>query len=373
MCSPAFFAGERHSALFEQRAHLKLYLHANVTRISLSENGEVVRSIEATSMNGRRLMVKARRFVLAAGGIENARLLLSNDDVMPNGIGNQRDLVGRFFIDHIAFWSGHLTPTADVRLDAYHDIGPATNARSGRALCFYIDEAAQRANEISAVRLKLNAGSGKYSPGARALSKLRRELARGDFSSARAHIADVFLDAPGIAALLYARAVNRPASRCLTMVEPFPNPDSRVTLTSDRDALGMRRVRLHWVVTEAERRTLRRAQEIFADAFAAAGVARMEMDTDFLEADWSTLEPREVVSEGSFMEGGHHHAGTTRMASSPDRGVVDADCKVFGLANLFVAGNSVFPTAGSLNPTFTIVAQALRLAHHLERGGRASR
>jgi choline dehydrogenase-like flavoprotein len=83
------------------------------------------------------------------------------------------------------------------------------------------------------------------------------------------------------------------------------------------------------------------------------------MDTDFLEADWSRLAPREVVFAGSHMEGGHHHAGTTRMASSPDQGVVDADCKVFGL----------FPTAGSLNPTFTIVALTLRLADHLDGSG----
>jgi len=88
-----------------------------------------------------------------------------------------------------------------------------------------------------------------------------------------------------------------------------------------------------------------------------------------LEADWSRLAPREVVFEGSHMEGGHHHAGTTRMASSPDQGVVDADCKVFGLANLYVAGNSVFPTAGSMNPTFTIVALTLRLADHLDGSG----
>jgi len=256
-----------------------------------------------------------------------------------------------------------------VRLDAYDDIGPSTGGRFGRALCFYIDKAAQRANEISVVRLKLEVEAGAYSRGAQSLSKLRRELARGDFSSVHEHIADVFLDAPGVARSLYGRAVGRQPSRCLTMVEPFPNPDSRVTLTSDHDALGMRRVRLHWVVTDAERRTLRRAQEVFADAFAAAGVARLKMDTDFLEADWSRLAPREVVFEGSHMEGGHHHAGTTRMASSPDQGVVDADCKVFGLANLYVAGNSVFPTAGSLNPTFTIVALTLRLADHLDGSG----
>ena len=369
VCMPAFLAGERHRVLFEQLSHLKLYLHACVTRISLSENGRAVQSVEATSLNGRRVTVHARRVVLAAGAIENARLLLTNDDVMPAGIGNQRDLVGRFFMDHIAFWSGHVTPRADVRLDAYDDIQTSTGGRFGRALCFYIDKAAQCANEISVVRLKLDVEAGAYSRGAQSLSKLRRELARGDFSSVHEHIADVFLDAPGVATSLYGRAVGRRPSRCLTMVEPFPNPDSRVTLTSDHDALGMRRVRLHWVVTDAERRTLRRAQEVFADAFAAAGVARLKMDTDFLEADWSRLAPREVVFEGSHMEGGHHHAGTTRMASSPDQGVVDADCKVFGLANLYVAGNSVFPTAGSLNPTFTIVALTLRLADHLDGSG----
>ena len=133
---PAFLAGERHRVLFEQLSHLKLYLHACVTRISLSENGRAVQSVEATSLNGRRVTVHARRVVLAAGAIENARLLLTNDDVMPAGIGNQRDLVGRFFMDHIAFWSGHVTPRADVRLDAYDDIQTSTGGRFGRALCF---------------------------------------------------------------------------------------------------------------------------------------------------------------------------------------------------------------------------------------------
>jgi choline dehydrogenase-like flavoprotein len=367
VCEPAFFAGERHAGLFERHAHLTLFLHANVTRIGLAENGRSVRSVEATSLNGRRLTVNARRFVLATGAVENARLLLANDDVMPTGVGNQRDLVGRFFIDHVGFGSGYLTPRADVRLDAYDDITPATSARAGRALCFYIDPAAQRAEEISVVRFKLDVGVGAYSSGARALTRLRRQLGRGDFSDAHDLIAEVFLDAPGVAESLYGRAVGRKASRCMTLVEPFPNPDSRVTLTDARDALGMRRVNLNWMITDAERRTLRRAQEIFADAVAGAGVGRLKMDVGFLEADWSAVEPLDLVSEGSFIEPGHHHGGTTRMASGPDRGVVDADCKVFGVENLHVAGNSVFPTAGSINPTFTIVALALRLADHLGR------
>ena len=369
VCTPAFFAGERHSALFEERPGLALYLHANVTRIALSENAGEVRFAEATSLQGRRLSVRARRFVLAAGGIENARLLLANDDVSPAGIGNQKDLVGRFFTDHIAFWTGYLTPAADIRLDAYDDIIPTSGSRLGRALCFYIDAAAQRTNEIGVVRLKLDLEAGRYSSGIQALRRLRRALGRGEYDRVHRDIADVFLDAPATASALYDQAVGHRPSRCLTMVEPFPNPDSRVTLGEDRDSLGMRRARLHWIVSETERRTLRRAQEIFADVFAGAGVGRLKMDTDFLDADWSGLAPREVVSEGSYMEGGHHHTGTTRMAASRDRGVVDADCRVFGVANLYVAGSSVFPTAGSINPTFTIGALALRLADHLDRTG----
>ncbi|MDF2766753.1 MAG: oxidoreductase, partial [Rhodospirillales bacterium] len=67
------------------------------------------------------------------------------------------------------------------------------------------------------------------------------------------------------------------------------------------------------------------------------------------------------------LTGGHHHIGTTRMSEDPARGVVDGDCRVHGIANLYVAGSSVFPNSGSANLTLTVVALALRLAAHLEQ------
>jgi choline dehydrogenase-like flavoprotein len=91
------------------------------------------------------------------------------------------------------------------------------------------------------------------------------------------------------------------------------------------------------------------------------------MNEAFLDSDWCSYGPTDSVPDPTLVEGGHHHIGTTRMASGPDRGVVDTDCKVFGIANFYVAGSSTFPTLGSANPTLTVSAMALRLADHIDR------
>jgi choline dehydrogenase-like flavoprotein len=136
--------------------------------------------------------------------------------------------------------------------------------------------------------------------------------------------------------------------------EQAPDPDSRVVLGSERDALGMRRAQLNWRLSQADRYSLYRVLHAIGREFGALGIARLRPLLDANEV-W----PEEVL-------GGNHHMGTTRMAHDPRRGVVDADCKVHGIANLYIAGSSVFPTSGSANPTLTIVALALRLASHLQ-------
>ena len=135
--------------------------------------------------------------------------------------------------------------------------------------------------------------------------------------------------------------------------EQVPNPDSRVTLAGDRDALGLRRIRLDWRLTEQDRRSLVAHVRSLGREFAAAGIGRMLVR---LEDDgrWP-----EVVA------GGSHHMGTTRMSDEPTRGVVDRNCRVHGVDNLYVAGSSVFPTSGSANPTLNILALAYRLTDHL--------
>jgi choline dehydrogenase-like flavoprotein len=142
------------------------------------------------------------------------------------------------------------------------------------------------------------------------------------------------------------------------MTEQVPNPESRVLLSDEQDALGQPRARLHWQLQPQDTRSIQRSQQVLDRALRRAGVGRVHV------ASLDAIE-RESV------RGGYHHMGTTRMGATPQEGVVDGNCKIHGVENTYVAGSSVFTTAGCANPTLTIAALSLRLADHLKkkRGG----
>ncbi len=139
-----------------------------------------------------------------------------------------------------------------------------------------------------------------------------------------------------------------------TFVEAAPNRESRVSLSNQRDGLGLKRAEVDWRLSAIDDRSVTRHHEILREEIARAGLGRVEFDLDGCS-----------IPTLPSMTGVGHHMGTTRMHEDPREGVVDSDCRVHGVANLFVAGSSVFPTSGSANPTLTIVALALRLADHL--------
>jgi choline dehydrogenase-like flavoprotein len=134
--------------------------------------------------------------------------------------------------------------------------------------------------------------------------------------------------------------------------EQAPDPDSRVTLNDDVDALGLRRIDLDWRVSEQDMLSLRRTHELIGRAFGSAGLGRVQLGIE---------NPPSLDNVYT----GYHHMGTTRMHDDPRQGVVDANCRVHSVDNLFVAGSSVFTTGGMANPTLTITALAIRLADHL--------
>ena len=143
--------------------------------------------------------------------------------------------------------------------------------------------------------------------------------------------------------------------------EQTPNADSRVTLAPDLDAFGQRRVSVDWRLDALTGRTMAAFTRLVGREFARLGLGRLESESWLEAAELDSGPPRPSVVD-SF-----HPAGTTRMASEPSRGVVDADCQVFGVHGLYVAGSAVFPTSGAANPTLTITAMALRLAERLRR------
>jgi choline dehydrogenase-like flavoprotein len=171
------------------------------------------------------------------------------------------------------------------------------------------------------------------------------------------HARTVAANLDDVARTAYRDVIRRGARRndvllLRAQAEQAPNPDSRVMLDERRDELGLRRVRLDWRLSELDLRSIRRAQEILDLAFGAAGLGR-------LEHKLGEEDPPALVA------GGYHHMGTTRMHRDPKRGVVDEQCRVHALSNLYIAGSSVFPTSGYANPTLTIVALAVRLGDHI--------
>jgi choline dehydrogenase-like flavoprotein len=140
--------------------------------------------------------------------------------------------------------------------------------------------------------------------------------------------------------------------------EPVPNPESRIYLSERRDALGLRRAVLDWRLTEQEVQSCRRFAEVSASEFERAGLGKVDLDRFKLPDDPDELS--------GFVRDNGHHMGATRMASGSDSGVVDSDCKVFGIDNLYLGNCGVFPTSGCTNPTFTLIALCIRIADTLK-------
>jgi choline dehydrogenase-like flavoprotein len=143
----------------------------------------------------------------------------------------------------------------------------------------------------------------------------------------------------------------------LVDLEQAPDPESRILLGDDRDALGLRRVKTDWRYGDLERRTARRLASLVGAELVRMGIGRTRLDPWFRD---------EGAAMTDVLEGVPHFMGTTRMSNDPREGVVDRDCAVHGMENLYVAGSSVFPTSGQANPTLNLLALAMRLADHLK-------
>jgi len=148
------------------------------------------------------------------------------------------------------------------------------------------------------------------------------------------------------------------AYQLFARMEQAPHANSRVTLDSENDALGMPRAKLNWELTSLEKNSLRTISTLIGREVGRASMGRVKL--------YEYLQDEKDESWPSFAGGGWHHMGTTRMSSDAKDGVVDANCKVHGISNLYIAGASVYVTAGAVNPTLTLIALTIRLADHLK-------
>ena len=353
--------GKAYQAELERARNLDLMLHANAVEIEMDRDSRAALSVRVATLAGNKFSVSARNFVLAAGGIENPRLLLASRGSRSSGVGNDNDLVRRFFADHLHLELRTVPLNGRPVPDFYHSrmIGEAA-LRGGMALT----EDARRRDKLLGFAITIHNPDDphdviyptyKYS-GYSSLQALVKPLMDGEVPDILGYHVRTILGHPINAFTLSFRRLIKARWRSLMIgcrAEQIPNRDSRVLLDPERDALGMNKVRLDWRLTEQDRDSLRRAQQM-------------------LEKEWSfpSKDPHRTQTGGEHVTGiaaASHHMGTTRMHRDPKLGVVDETCRVHGIHNLYIAGCSVFPTTGYAPPTLTIVALALRLADYLKQ------
>jgi choline dehydrogenase-like flavoprotein len=362
--SPPTRFGQVYRDEIVRAANVTVYTHANLLGFETNEGASEVIQAQLGTLSGRRHAVAARSYILAAGGIENARLLLLSGTEQQPGLGNAHDLVGRYFMDHPIMQSAVIMlsdPT--LRLGLYRatrrDPDTVIEGTGVKAFLTPTPELQRHEQLLNCAARPRETRWQEATPGARALRGVFGDLRQGRWpQDLTTHIGAIAQDIDELARTAYARLRNGappPVFRLYHWLEQAPNPDSRVTLAEERDAFGLRRARVDWRFTEQELRTTLRMQQLVGEELGRAGIGRLRLDEGLAAGEW----PEELSWS-------NHHMGTTRMHDDPKQGVVDAHCRVHGVANLYVAGSSVFPTCGHANPTLTIVALAVRLADHIK-------
>lgn len=365
---PANFS-EAYRQELERATDIQVHLNANLVEIVLQEDTNQIRHLELATLNDRRVSLQAKAYVLACGGLENVRLLLASNRVANTGIGNAHDLVGRFFMDHAYFFPGYFKPKSpDFKLDNFviRDYA-AVGCEQRSHLALSLDEATRHREGLNGASMYL-VRRDKYktlpeymSRGGLALNHLidilrHREIPDSELLTDFADLLGGF----GDAAKTLGRQLRSLGHRQLVpgirvALEMTPCRNSRVVLNDQKDRFGMPRIDVDWQLNERDRQGYYRLMDVLRGEFSRLGLGEFVTHDRVDETGWPLA-----------MTGGKHHMGTTRMHADPRQGVVDPDCRVHGVGNLFVAGSSVFPTGGYANPTLTIVALAIRLADHLK-------
>jgi choline dehydrogenase-like flavoprotein len=336
-----FKMAARYRDALEDDARIRCILHAQVTQLVPRRDGNHVEFAAVRGPGERDFEVRARHFVLAAGGIENPRLLLLSDSVTPGGLGNGHDLVGRYFMDHpnqTVAWM-FVKPTPDAL--AFQEEYLQRNVRIYPGQRFNI--VGFRASDARKQEKGLLGYAVHIARHVHPLEKLDEE--------AREEIEAILSD-PLKAWLAESRVrpIRRYNLRCIA--EQSPNRNSRISLSHERDGLGLRKAKVDWRLREADLASIEAHTRRFGIELARTGHGRIKMQ-EIPALNW--------MPAGT----GGHHLGTTRMSDDPRSGVTDRDGGVHGIDNLSIAGGSLFPTGGYANPTLTIVALTLRLVDHL--------
>ncbi len=378
---PTNFA-QRYGHRLESNANVTVILHSNCTAIELTEDGKSVSYLQVKTLKNTSFKVSAKKFIIAMGGLETPRLLLASRSVNKAGVGNEHDVVGRYYMCHMAGNIGEVKLNGSVH-EVYHNYFLSPDGiYSRRRLSLYEDIQKEQkiGNMIARLHFprisdpihKIGVLSSLYIVKNLISYEYGKRLNDGSIKPLEyiKHLFNIITDPVDITKFLIHWITKRTfAARKFPSIilsnrnnlfsfdvhgEQEPNVNSRVSLIDATDPLGMPQIKVDWHYTKNDILTVKRTLDIFAAEFERKNIGTVYYDESKIE--------EELLRFGAY---GGHHIGTARMGNDVKNSVVDANCKVHGVSNLFIAGSSVFPTSSQANPTLTIVAMSLRLADHL--------
>lgn len=355
---------EKYRKVFDNAQNVTAYINATVLNIAAIESGKEISGLDAGTIDGKRFRFNAKTYILAVDAIEAARLLLHSNSTHHNGMGNLHDNVGRYFMERPHIWTGYIIPFKKelfnrIGLYKVHTVN-GTPIMGKLALRPEIQEKERLLNFVTSIHpMNKNLVPQNVLKFKRVISNIRR----GKISSAT--LKETIINFPAIPGHILKRIrrkidkkynyyLQQPNVFVLNpMSEQIPNPESRVMLINERDLFGQNRVSLKWQLTAQDINSIRRSQMLMRSELIKYGIGELVVE---LQDD--SIPPR--------IHGGWHNMGTTRMHKEQKNGVVDANCRVHDMSNLYIAGPSVFPTGGYANPVLTTIAMSIRLADHLK-------
>lgn len=322
--------GDRYVADLDASEAIDLVLNANVTGLSVDTASGRISEAKVESYGGQTYTVQADHFVIAMGGIENARFLLQLNAAQNNQFGNQGNMVGKCFMEHPLLHNGPYFITRRLYSHSrYWQLERFLRRQKPEKTLSTTPEFQQKSKIMNATIH---------------LDRLYRrplhewETGGSEFINNLEFEKDYFF-----------------VGDSYTVGEQAPNPASHIFLTDDRDRFGKRKAGLDWQLLPLDAKTMRASTVEVARMLIRTGLGRMHI----LPEVWDG----QTEIEYDYSQ---HHMGGARMSNTFETGVVDRNCKVHGSENLYVAGSGVFATSGHANPTYSIIQLALRLADHLK-------
>lgn len=365
--------GSMYQDTIKKAKNIHLYTYATLTNILANEGVSEIQEATLKNTAGKTHTVRAKHFILAGGTIQNTRMLLASNKQAAKGLGNDNDIVGRYFMEHLEIQSAELWLFKPFLTNLYSYSGDG-----GVYAELAISEKAQTEHRI------LNGTAGLSPLSIAKGQKPRMEIWQNE--DPRKSLDNMFKNWTDAAKEAGAAKDGKKETNdslksekeqideliklfeslkvtntfeFQTRIEQAPNPNSRVTIGTELDELGVPRVNLHWQLTELDKRSIRKIYHLIGQQMGLAGLGRVKLK-DFLQDENDNSWP-----EGT--NGGWHHMGTTRMSDDPKKGVVNANCQVHGINNLYVAGAGCFATSAAPNPTLTLVALSIRLSDHVKK------